>query len=62
MEFICKVIFAWLEWWAQNRAADETASVWDQLLKALKGALIQETFYGVEGGGERYNQNDTWTR
>jgi hypothetical protein len=25
-------------------------SVWDQLLKGLKGVLIQETFYGVEKG------------
>lgn len=27
-----------------------TVSVWDQLLKGLKGVLIQETFYGVEKG------------
>lgn len=25
-------------------------SVWDQLLKGLKGVLIQETFYGKEKG------------
>lgn len=27
-----------------------TGSVWDQLLKGLKGVLIQETFYGMERG------------
>lgn len=27
-----------------------TGSVWDQLLKGLKGVLIQETFYGMEKG------------
>lgn len=28
-------------------------SVWDQLLKGLKGVLIQETFYGEEKGTNR---------
>lgn len=39
--------------WSGKHKIDQqtrTVSVWDQLLKGLKGVLIQETFYGVEKG------------
>lgn len=50
MGFICKVIFAWLEWQAQNRPADEDSKCFGSVVKSLKGVPIQEMFYGVEKG------------
>ena len=51
MEFICKVIFAWLECKRKIDQQTRLLSVWDQLSKGfLKRVLIWEAFYGAEKG------------
>lgn len=62
MEFICKVIFAWLEWEAQNRPADANSECLGSAVERFKGVLVQEAFYGADGEGGQYQQSDTWTR
>ena len=51
MEFICKVIFAWLECKHKIDQQTRLVSVWAQLSKGfLKRVLIWEAFYGAEKG------------